>query len=77
MLDDAATPQDTAFYANVYDLLEPFFDPANHWGGMPHEHLAFRELQQRYPDLSPRQSLALIIAAKRVFSTSGTVVPKD
>lgn len=44
---------------------------------MTHDHLAYRLLQERYPDLSPRQTLTLIIAAKRVFAASRAITRKE
>lgn len=55
-------------FVEAYDLLEPFFDPGNHWAGLGHEHLAFRALHERFPALSPNQVLTLVTAAKQVFA---------
>ena len=59
-------------FVEAYDILEPFFDPANNWAGHSHEHLAFRALHERFPTLPPDQIFVIVTAAKRVFS-SGAV----
>jgi hypothetical protein len=62
-------------FVEIYDILEPFFDPANSWAGHTHEHLAFRALHERFPDLSGDEVLVIVIAAKRVFTTGGRPAP--
>lgn len=62
-------------FVEIYDILEPFFDPANSWAGQIHEHLAFRALHERFPDLSGEEVLVIVIAAKRVFGSGGKPVP--
>lgn len=62
-------------FVEVYDILEPFFDPANSWAGHMHEHLAFRALHERFPDLSGEEVLIIVTAAKRVFGSGGKPVP--
>lgn len=62
-------------FVEAYDVLEPFFDPANNWAGHSHEHLAFRALHERFPLLSQEQVFVIVTAAKRVFCTGGAPVP--
>ena len=62
-------------FVEVYDILEPFFDPANSWAGHMHEHLAFRALHERFPDLTGEEVLIIVTAAKRVFGSGGKPVP--
>jgi hypothetical protein len=62
-------------FVEAYDILEPFFDPANSWAGQMHEHLAFRALHERFPDLSGEEVLIIVTAAKRVFGSGGKPVP--
>lgn len=62
-------------FVEAYDVLEPFFDPANNWAGHSHEHLAFRALHERFPSLSQEQVFVIVTAAKRVFSAGGAPVP--
>jgi hypothetical protein len=54
--------------------LQPFFDPANSWGGKTHEHLAYRALHEQFPSLSTQEVFVLVEAARRVFSTTGKPV---
>ena len=64
-LDPALTevmPQD-------YDLLAPFFDPANSWAGQTHEHLAYMALHERFPELQPEQLSIVVSAMKKLFSS--------
>jgi hypothetical protein len=63
-------PEIRELFVEAYDLLEPFFDPANNWAGHGHEHLAYRALHERFPDLSADQVFIIVDAARRVF-TSG------
>ncbi|MDP2809215.1 MAG: hypothetical protein Q8O34_03620 [Rhodocyclaceae bacterium] len=61
-------------FVEAYEVLLPFFDPANSWGGQSHEHLAYRRLHEQFPSLSHQEVFTLVAAAKRVFSTSGKPV---
>ena len=62
-------------FVKAYDVLQPFFDPANNWGGQTHEHLAYRALHEQFPDLSGDDVYILVSAAKRVFASSGNPAP--
>lgn len=62
-------------FVEVYDILEPFFDPANAWAGHIHEHLAFRALHERFPNLTGEEVLIIVTAAKRVFGAGNKPVP--
>lgn len=64
-----------AMFVEAYDILEPFFDPANAWAGQMHEHLAFRALHERFPTMSAEEVLVIVTAAKRVFGSGGKPVP--
>lgn len=64
-----------ALFSEAYDILEPFFDPANSWAGHNHEHLAYRALHERFPDLSGDQVFTIVDAARRVFADGGKPVP--
>jgi hypothetical protein len=61
-------------FVEAYDILEPFFDPANSWAGQMHEHLAFRALHERFPTMSGEEVLVIVTAAKRVFGSGGKPV---
>jgi hypothetical protein len=61
-------------FVEAYDVLQPFFDPANSWGGQTHEHLAYRALHEKFPGLSGQEVFTLVAAARRVFSSGGKPV---
>ena len=58
-------------FVEAYDVLLPFFDPANNWGGQTHEHLAYRALHEQFPGLSTQEVFVLVEAARRVFGAGG------
>ncbi|MDD5250426.1 MAG: hypothetical protein PHY45_15690 [Rhodocyclaceae bacterium] len=62
-------------FFEAYDILEPFFDPANQWAGHGHEHLAYRALHERFPQMSGDQVFIIVDAARRVFAGGGKPVP--
>lgn len=62
-------------FIEAYDVLEPFFDPANNWAGRDHQHLAFRALHEHFPKLSGDQVFIIVDAARRVFANGGKPVP--
>lgn len=70
-----ANPVIRQIFVEAYEVLEPFFDPANNWAGHTHEHLAYRALHERFPQLSQAQVFVIVSAAKRVFSSGGSPVP--
>ena len=69
--DRRANPQLRKLFVEAYDVLQPFFDPANSWAGQTHEHLAHVALHESFPSLSAREVFVLVEAARRVFSTRG------
>ena len=69
-----ANPQLRTIFVEAYEVLQPFFDPANNWGGQTHEHLAYRALHEQFPGLSTQDVFTLVSAARRVFSTTGKPV---
>ncbi|MBI4986228.1 MAG: hypothetical protein HZC24_13055 [Rhodocyclales bacterium] len=62
-------------FIDAYDILEPFFDPSNQWAGHGHEHLAYRALHERFPELSGDQVFTIVDAARRVFAAGSKPVP--
>lgn len=66
-VDRRSNPQLRSIFIEAYDVLAPFFDPANTWGGQPHEHLAYRALHEQFPNLTTDEVFILVAAAKRVF----------
>jgi hypothetical protein len=73
--DRRGKPRLRDIFVEAYDLLQPFFDPANSWGGQTHEHLAYRALHEQFPGLSTQEVFTLVEAARRVFSTHGKPTP--
>jgi hypothetical protein len=69
------SPELRSVFVDAYDLLLPFFDKANNWAGQSHEHLAYRALHERFPDLSGEQVFTIVAAAKRVFSDGSQLAP--
>lgn len=55
-------------FEDAIDLIEPFFAPENQWGRHSLDHLAYRTLRDRYPELSYEEVHVLVVAAKRIFS---------
>lgn len=73
--DRRVNPRMREIFVQAYDILEPFFDPKNDWGGHGHEHLAYRALHETFPELTGEQVFILVIAAKRVFGSGGKPAP--
>jgi hypothetical protein len=69
--DRRGNPQLRTIFVAAYDVLQPFFDPVNSWGGQTHEHLAYRALQEQFPALSTQDVFTLVTAARRIFSSTG------
>lgn len=72
--DRRANPPLRTLFIKAYDVLQPFFDPANSWGGQTHEHLAYRALHEQFPSLTAQEVFTLVSAARRVFTTTGKPV---
>ena len=68
-------PQLRSIFVQAYEVLAPFCDPANSWGGQPHEHLAYRALHEQFPGLSSQDVFTLVAAARRVFDGGGRPAP--
>jgi len=62
-------------FIEAYEVIRPFFDPANSWGGQTHEHLAYRALHERFPTMSAQDVFVIVAAGKRVFTTTGSPTP--
>lgn len=69
------SPELRSVFLDAYDVVRPFFDEANSWAGQTHEHLAYRALHERFPDMSFDQVTIIVTAAKRVFGSGGFVAP--
>ncbi|MDP2811808.1 MAG: hypothetical protein Q8O34_16845 [Rhodocyclaceae bacterium] len=59
----------------AYEVVEPFLDPKNSWGGQTHEHLAYRTVHERFPQLTGEDVFIIISAAKRVYASGGRPAP--
>lgn len=59
-------------FDSAYALVQPFFDPANSWGGQTLEHLAFRVMREYYPQVSGDEIYVFITAAKRAYNEGKT-----
>lgn len=55
----------------AYEVVEPFLDPRNSWGGQTHEHLAYRTVHERFPQLTGEEVFIIVSAAKRVYVSCG------
>ena len=55
-------------FDDAVELVAPFFDSNNSWGGHSLEHFAFRVLREHYPDLSSGEVHVFVSAAKQVYA---------
>ncbi|MGQ0710849.1 MAG: hypothetical protein ACT4NV_14020 [Rhodoferax sp.] len=63
-------PELRARFEAVFVFLQPYFASQESWGGMSHEHLAYRALKERFPELSAQECFIAITAAKRLHDSS-------
>jgi len=54
-------------FDTAFAMIEPFFDPAQGWGGHSLEHLAFRVVRENFPELTSEEVHSLVVAAHRVY----------
>jgi hypothetical protein len=54
-------------FETAFVMIEPFFDPAQGWGGQSLEHLAFRVVRENFPELTGEEVHSLVVAAHRVY----------
>lgn len=54
-------------FESAFAMIEPFFDPAQGWGGQSLEHLAFRVVRENFSELTSQEVHSLIVAAHRVY----------
>jgi hypothetical protein len=52
---------------NAYLIVEPFFDPLNAWNGQTLEHLAYRVVRDRLPDIPPEDVQIIVSASTRMY----------
>ncbi len=55
-------------FAEASALIAPFFAKENRWGNSTLDHLAYRVIRDRYPELSFEEVHVLVIASRRVYS---------
>lgn len=49
-------------FERVYDVLAPFMDPKNSWGGQSPSRLAFHTVRDRFPEL-PAEAVRVLVEA--------------
>ena len=54
-------------FSAACEALRPFFEPANHWAGQTHQHLALRTLKEQFPTLSAQESYIVVATVKRLI----------
>lgn len=54
-------------FESAFAMIEPFFDPAQGWGGQSLEHLAFRVVRENFSELTSEEVHSLVVAAHRVY----------
>jgi hypothetical protein len=62
---------DTASFAAAVLGLQPFFDRRLAWSGAHLEHLAYRALRERHPELTEGEAYVLIVAARTLYRGHG------
>lgn len=55
-------------FAEASALIAPFFAKENRWGNSTLDHLAYRVIRDRYPELSFEEVHVLVIASRRVYT---------
>lgn len=65
--DRRRNPRLRGFFDAAFVMIEPFFDPAQGWGGHSLEHLAFRVVRENFPELNAEEVHSIIVAAHRVY----------
>lgn len=66
-VDRRRNPRLRAIFDTAFRMIEPFFDPAQGWGGHSLEHLAFRVVRDNFPELDSEEVHSLVVAAHRVY----------
>jgi hypothetical protein len=64
-------PSVRAIFDEASELIAPFFAPENRWGNATLDHLAYRVIRERYPQLSVEEVHVLVVAAARVYRRGG------
>ena len=56
-------------FAEASALIAPFFAKENRWGNSTLDHLAYRVIRDRYPELSFEEVHVLVVASRRIYAT--------
>lgn len=59
---------------SAYQIIEPFFDPANAWNGQSLEHLAFRVVRENLPAIPADQVQIIVSVATRIYRSKHPIV---
>ncbi|WP_332669854.1 hypothetical protein [Aromatoleum sp.] len=59
-------------FAEASALIAPFFAKENRWGNSTLDHLAYRVIRDRYPELSFEEVHVLVVASRRMYATDTT-----
>ncbi len=57
-----------AIFEEAGTLIAPFFAKENHWGNATLDHLAYRLVRDRYPELSFEEVHVLVVACRQVHA---------
>ena len=57
-------------FSEASALIAPFFAPENRWGNSTLDHLAYRVVRERYPQLSYEEVHVLVVASHRVHAAT-------
>lgn len=55
-------------YAEASALIAPFFAKENRWGNVTLDHLAYRVIRERYPELAFEEVHVLVVASRRLYA---------
>lgn len=53
----------------VFEVLRPYFDANQQWAGQSQEHFAYRDLKERFPELSAQDCFIAVATAKRMVAS--------
>ena len=54
-------------FDSAFVMLEPFFDPAAGWSGLPLQHVIFRVVHENYPELTSEEVHSMAGALLRAY----------
>lgn len=56
-------------FVEVFEVLKPYFDSNNQWAGHSHEHFAYRDIKERFPEMSAQDCYIAVATAKRMLAS--------